>query len=302
VKAVVFEEHGPPEVLKVVDLDRQDPGPGQIRVRVRAAGVQPFDTGIRQGWPGFPVTFPQQIGNEFAGVVDAVGPDVGGFAAGDEVLGWCFMAAVAEYVVVGAESAVAKPASMPWEIAGSLSASGQTAYTALHELGVGDGDVVLVHAAAGGVGTVAVQLARAWGATVIGTASEPNHEYLEELGAIPVTYGAGLVERVRAVSPDGVTAVLDGIGGDALRDSIELVTDPKQVVTLVDHDVAEKLGARGIRAQRSAERLAELAELHEQGKLRLHVRAKFGLEEVAQAHHEVENGHGRGKVVVTVGG
>lgn len=301
-KAVVFEEHGPPEVLKIVDLDRPEPGLDQVLVRVRAAGVQPFDTGVRQGWPGFPVSFPQQIGNEFAGVVDKVGAGVTEFSAGDEVLGWVYMAALAEYLVVGKDALVAKPADMSWEVAGVLSASGQTAYTALHELGVGAGDTVLVHAAAGGVGTVAVQLARAWGARVIGTASEANQSYLRELGATPVVYGDGLVERVRSVAPDGVDAVIDGIGGQALRDSVELVSDPSKIVTLVDHELAKDLGARGISAQRSAKRLAELVQLHQDGKLRIHVRAAFPLEQIVQAHHEMETGHGKGKIVVTLAG
>lgn len=300
-KAVVFREYGPPEVLETVDLERPRPDSEQVLVRVRAAGVQPFDTGVRRGWTGFPVNFPQQIGNEFAGVVAAVGDSVSGFAEGDEVLGWVFMSALAEYVVVGTDAVVPKPAGMGWEIAGSLSASGQTAYTALRELGVGRNDTVLVHAAAGGVGTVAIQLARAWGATVIGTASEANHDYLDALGAIPVTYGEGLAERVRAIAPHGVDAVIDGIGGQALRDSRALVGDAQRIGTLVDHDLAEELGARGIRAQRSTERLTELVELHQADGLRLHVRAAFPLEHTARAHHEVESGHGRGKVVVTVG-
>ncbi len=187
-------------------------------------------------------------------------------------------------------------------MAGSLSASGQSAYTALHELGVSAGQVVLVHAAAGGVGTVAVQLARAWGARVIGTASEANHDYLRDLGAEPVTYGDGLVDGVRALAPDGVDAVVDGAGGRALRDSIELVADPGRVVTLVDHTLAGELGARGIRAQRSAQRLAELVSLWEKGALRPHVRATYPLNEAVAAHREVERGHGRGKVVVIVDG
>ena len=301
-RAVVFDHHGPPEVLRVADLPVPGPGPDQIRVRVRAAGVQPFDTGLRQGGTGFPVTFPQQIGNEYAGVVDEVGADVTGFAAGDEVLGWVFLAGLADYVVVDVTAAVTKPSAMPWDVAGSLSASGQSAYTALHELGVGPGQVVLVHAAAGGVGTVAVQLARAWGARVIGTASEANHDYLRGLGAEPVTYGDGLVDRVLALAPAGVDAVVDGAGGRALRDSIRLVAEPSRIVTLVDHALAEELGARGVRAQRSAQRLAELVSLWEQGSLQLHVRATYPLEKAAAAHREVERGHGRGKVVVVLDG
>lgn len=299
-KAVVFTEHGPPEVLKVVDLETPEPGAGQVRVRVRASGVQPFDTGIRAGWPGFPVSFPQQIGNEFAGVVDACGPDIPdiGIRGGDEVLGWTFMNALAEYVVVDLTSLALKPTEVPWAVAGALSASGQTAVTALDALGVSSGDALLVHAAAGGVGTVAVQLAQLRGASVVGTAGPDNHGYLTELGVVPVSYTGDLVANVRAARPEPFDAVLDGAGGEALTASLELVDDPKQIVTLVEHDEAERIGARGIRAERSADRLAELAALCADGSLRVHVRATFGLDDVVAAHHEVERGHGRGKVVI----
>ena len=267
---------------------------------MRAGGVQPFDTGARQGWPGLTVSFPQGIGNEFSGTVDEVGEGVTGFSVGEAVLGWTYMAALAEYVVVDAQSLVKKPASLSWEVAGALSASGQTACTVLKALEVSEGDTVLIHAAAGGVGTVAVQLARLRGATVIGTASEANHAYLKDLGAIPVTYGEGLVDRVRAVAPDGVDAVIDGIGGQALRDSPALVEDPGRIITLADDDIAAEIGARSIRSQRSAAQLAELADLCERGDLRIHIRATFPLDQVVLAHREVERGHGRGKVVVTV--
>lgn len=159
-KAVVFERHGSPEVLEIVDLEEPHPGPGQVRVRVRAAGIQPFDTGVRQGSLEVPVRFPQQLGNEFSGVVDQVGVGVGEWSEGDEVLGWAHMASLAECTVAGADAVVRKPLEMPWEVAGGLGASGQTALTALRELQVGAGDMLLVHAAAGGTGAVAVQLAR----------------------------------------------------------------------------------------------------------------------------------------------
>lgn len=299
-KAVVFDRHGPPEVVKIVDLEEPRPGPGQVRVRVRAGGIQPFDTLVRQGTMEFPVSFPQQLGNEFSGVVDRVGYGVSEWSEGDEVLGWAFMRSLAEYAVVGVDEVVRKPAGMPWDAAGGLSSSGQTAYTALRELDVGPGDTLLVHAAAGGAGTMAVQLARAWGAEVIGTASETNHEYLVGLGATPVAYGNGLVERVRAAAPDGVDVALDAVGGQALRDSLALVRDRSRIATLVDHDLADKLGVRGIRARRSVEQLDELVALYQKGALRITVRVTFPLEDIVDAHREVETGHGRGKVVVTL--
>ncbi len=205
---IVFDEYGGPEVLYPIDVPDPMPGPGQVRVRIRAAGVQPFDCLFRSGaahrW--MPATFPQTLGNEFAGTIDAVGDDVTGFAAGDEVLGWDMLACYADQAGGRSQgrSSPSRP-DMPWEQAGVLSASGQTASTALTELDVGGGDTVLVHAAAGGVGSFAVQIARSRGATVVGTASQRNHEYLRSLGATPVAYGDGLTDRVRAAAPGGVT-------------------------------------------------------------------------------------------------
>lgn len=298
-KAVVFDHFGPPEVLRVVEMARPVPGRGQLLIRTNAVGVQPFDTAVRRGEMPVPVRFPQQLGNEFSGVVERAGADTAAWSPGDAVLGWAPLSSLAEYVVADEDAVVRKPADMPWEVAGCLGASGQTALTALRELRVADGDTLLVHAAAGGAGTVAVQLARHRRARVIGTASERNHTYLAGLGAIPVTYGPGLVERVRAIAPQGVDAVLDGIGGQALYDSLDLARSRDRIGTLVDHSVAASLGVRGIRAQRSLEQLSELVRLHEQGVVRITVRARFPMEDVVGAHREVERGHGIGKVVVT---
>ncbi|MET9608566.1 NADP-dependent oxidoreductase [Streptomyces sp. NPDC006512] len=301
-KAAVFNEFGGPEVLQVAEVDTPRPAAGQIRVRVKAAGVQAYDCAVRGGWtpPGTTLTFPQTVGNDFAGVVDELGEGVSAFSVGDEVLGWAILSCYAEHLVVAADQVVAKPANMPWEVAGAFSASAQTAHTALEALAVGEGDTLLVHAAAGGVGTITVQLAKERGATVIGTASERNHDYLRELGATPVRYGEGLVERVRELAPQGVTAALDGIGGVALDDSVELVKDKNRIGTLVDFGRLEELGVRGIFSQRAQSRLAELTALYAAGKLRVEVSRTFPLERAADAHREVETGHVRGKVVVTV--
>lgn len=301
-KAVVFDEYGPPEVLDIVDLELPRPQSGQVRVRVHAGGIQPFDTAVRRGSMDVPARFPQQLGNEFAGVVDQVGDSVDAWSEGDEVLGWAPMTSLAEYAIAGAGAIVRKPADMPWEAAGCLGASGQTAYTALRELNIAAGDTLLIHAAAGGVGTMAVQLARAWGADVIGTASPVNHEYLYRLGAIPVAYGDGLIERVRAAAPNGVSAVLDAVGGQALHDSLAIVTDKTRIATLVDHDLAERLGVLGVRARRSARQLDELVALYQRRRLKVMVRARFPLDRIVDAHREVETGHGAGKVVVTLAG
>jgi len=302
-RAVGFSEHGGPEVLQLMDIDTPRAGAGQVRVRVRAAGVQPFDCAVRAGRtpPVVPFEPPMVPGNEFAGVVDQVGEGVDGVEVGAEVLGFGLLNAYAEYLVVAADQVTTKPPGMPWEVAGGFSAGAQTAHIALRELRVGKGDTVLVHAAAGGVGTVAVQLAARWGATVIGTARAENHDYLRSLGAIPVAYGDGLPDRVRAVAPDGVDAALDGAGGEALTASLALVADRGRIVTLVEHARADELGVRVTRNLRSAARLAELADLHARGELRIHIRRSFPLERAADAHREVETRHGRGKVVLTVG-
>ncbi|MFG3229413.1 NADP-dependent oxidoreductase [Kitasatospora sp. NPDC048194] len=300
-KAVTVTGSGGPEVLRVAELPDPQPGPGEVRVRVYAAGVQPVDLAIREGFrpPGTAVEPPFVLGNEFAGVVDRLGPDSGGWRVGDEVLGFRMLGSHAELVTVDAAQLVAKPAGMPWEQAGSLSASGQTAHTALTLLGVGPGDTVLVHGASGGVGTVAVQLARAWGATVVGTASERNHAYLRDLGAIPVAYGEGLVERVRAAA-QGVTAALDAAGRGALDASVELVADRDRIGTVTDFEGAARLGVRPLRTRRTAARLAELVRLWEAGGLRLEIAEAVPLAAAERAHRLVGTGHVRGKVVLTM--
>ncbi|MEV7925154.1 NADP-dependent oxidoreductase [Kitasatospora sp. NPDC088779] len=299
-KAVTVTRSGGLEVLRVTEVPDPEPGPGEVRVRVLAAGVQPVDLAIREGFrpPGAVVEPPFVLGNEFAGVVDRLGPGGSGRQVGDEVLGFRFLDSQAELVTVDASQLVAKPAGMPWEQAGSLSASGQTAHLALTLLAVGPGDTVLVHGASGGVGTVAVQLARAWGATVIGTASERNHDYLRDLGAIPVAYGEGLVERVRAVAPQGVDAAFDAAGRGALAASVELVADRSRIGTVVDYPEAERLGVRGLRGPRTAARLTELVRLWEAGGLRLEIAEALPLERAAEAHRLVGAGHVRGKVVL----
>lgn len=302
-RAAAFAEFGPPQVLRLIDVEAPQAGPGEVRIRARAAGVQPADTVLRSGRYtfGLTVTFPQVPGNEVAGVVDQVGEGVTGFAPGDEVIGFRGLGCYADLVVVEAAQVAAKPAGMPWEAAGGFSASAQTAHVALQALRVGKDDTVIVHGAAGAVGTIAVQLARAWGATVVGTASERNHDYLRSLGAVPVTYGDGLVERVRSVAPQGVDAALDAAGRGALQASVELVTDRDRIGTIVDYAAVAELGVQAIRGPRTAARLGELLDLWSDGTLRVEVSRTFPLAEAAEAHRLVESGHGRGKVVLTIG-
>ncbi|WP_436786704.1 NADP-dependent oxidoreductase [Yinghuangia sp. YIM S10712] len=312
-KAALFHEPGGPEVLRPADIRTPEPGPGEVRVRVKAAGVQPFDISIVQGWvPAYltgPVPFPRIPGNEFAGVVDAVGDGVtanplgAAIGVGAEVLGFSVLNAYAEHIVVPVEHVAVKPAAMPWEVAGGLNSGTQTSSIALEMLGVGKGDVVLVNAAAGNVGTIAVQLARELGATVIGTARPDNHDYLRELGAIPVAYGDGTAERIRAALPDGVhrvDAVIDGAGGASLDAALE-VADAARVITLVDHHRATEGGIRTTDGSlRHIARLAAAAELYERGVLKVHVRRTYPLARAADAQREVAIGHGRGKVVLLV--
>jgi enoyl reductase len=283
-KAVIFVEYGDPEVLQVVDIPPPQPGPGQVRVRVRTSGIEPFDFLIRSGLVREQVSavFPQKMGGDFAGVVDQVGDAVTAIGIGDEVAGWTFLAAHAEHVVVPADQVLPKPAAVPWTAAGALSTSGQTAATVLTKLGVGKDDTVLIHAAAGGVGSFAVQIAKARGAaTVIGTASERNHDYLRSLGAIPVSYGQGLAERVRVAAPRGVDAALDAAGSpEALPASLNLVADKQRIGTIAwqAQAAADELGVRRLFTEPNAAQLRELLDLCSAGTLRVEVQQTYALE------------------------
>ncbi|MFC4589336.1 NADP-dependent oxidoreductase [Sphaerisporangium corydalis] len=299
-RIVVFAEYGEPEVLQVVEADDPHPAEGEIRVRVKAAGVQPFDAGYRRG--AFaqynPAVFPARLGNEVAGVVDMVGTGVTEFTAGEAIIAFVDSVGYADTVVAPASSAVRKPSAMPWTEAGVLSASGQTADTALDALNVTAGDRLLIHAAAGGVGSFATQLAIARGATVIGTASQRNHAYLESLGAMPVTYGPGLADRVRQLAPDGITAALDCVGGEANDISVRLLGTAERAITLVDWQAEQRLGVRRVGTDRSAARLAGLVARYKKGDLTVPIWKRFGLEEAPLAHREIETGHARGKIVL----
>ncbi|WP_433367020.1 NADP-dependent oxidoreductase [Actinoplanes sp. CA-142083] len=301
-RAVVFDRFGPPDVLRVAELPDPEPGPGEVRIRVRAAGVQPFDVAVRRGeMPWAQIHFPQQqIGQEYSGVVDRLGEGASGsgLAVGDAVLGSTMFNGAAELLCVPVQNVVRKPDRLDLPTAAALVAASQTASGALGELAVGAGDVLLVHAAAGSVGTVATQLARLRGATVIGTASPANHDYLRQLGAVPVAYGDGLVDAVRGLGT-APTVALDAAGGTAIAQSIALGIPPARVGTIVDDKAAAEHGALVVRAGRSPERLAEVVALAAQGKVTMPVRA-YPFTEVAAAHAAVESRHGRGKVVLIV--
>jgi enoyl reductase len=299
--AIVFAEYGDPEVLHPIDIDPPTAEARQVRIRVKAAGVNPADVKLRRGdfAAVMPVDFPSRIGNEYAGTIDQIGDEVTGFAAGDQVLGSATGQCYAEYVVADAADVVRKPAMMPWTVAAGLPAVGQAAHTALRQIAVRAGDTLLIHAAAGGVGTIAIQLAHLWGATVIGTASERNHDYLRALGATPVVYGDGLLERVHALAPGAIDAALDAIGGEAITVSLALVPDRHRIGTLVDAEAARTYGIQRV-GGRSTAALRELVTLYEDGSLQLPIHATFPLTEAHHAHREVQTGHVRGKVVLTM--
>jgi NADPH:quinone reductase-like Zn-dependent oxidoreductase len=298
----VFEEFGGPEVLQFKDVEEPHAGPGEIRVKVEAAGLNPADFKIRRGWmsTAMPTTFPAIPGLEVAGVVDELGEGATGFALGEEVVGWAKGGSYAEYAVAG--NVVPKPAEVSWEQAVALPVAGETSARVLRLLDLKPGETLLVHGAAGAVGAIGVQLAKALGATVIGTASPANHDYLRELGAIPVAYGEGLVERVREVAPQGIDAVFDAVGKGALPDSIELrggTTD--RIVTIADptagdHGVTFTTGGSSPEDTRAG--LVDQLEQAAKGALKVRVGATFALTDAPKAQELSESGHAKGKVVI----
>ncbi|WP_329329652.1 NADP-dependent oxidoreductase [Streptomyces mirabilis] len=299
---VQFSEYGSTDVLSVVDVPPPTPGPGQVRLVVRAAGVNPIDWKILRGYMSqvMPLDLPAGLGSDVAGVVDQVGAGVTAFEVGDEVLGASITPSYAQSALADPAVLVAKPASVSWEVAGSLAGPGITAWEVLDKLEIAKGETLLVHAAAGGVGTFAVQLAVARGARVIGTASESNHEQLRSLGAEPVTYGEGLVDRVRAIAPQGVDAVLDASGRGEIPDSIDLAGGPARVLTLVAFDAADTgihvhMSAPG---ENGAQALRDILNLMEQGRLRVPIWRTFPLAEAADALQVSQAGHLGGKIVL----
>ncbi len=303
-RSYVFTEYGGPDNQEFQDLPVPTPGPSELLVEVRAAGVNPVDWKIRSGYlrEFQPREMPAVLGSEVAGVVAGVGQDVDGFAVGDEVFGSVARGAggYAQHTLLDASTTAKKPTGVSFADAAALPVAAATAYDAIAQLDLAPGATLLVNGIGGGVGVVAAQLARDQDVTVVGTGSESKRELAESLGAILVTSEDGVAERVRAILPEGVDAVLDLVGGPALRAVAGLVNDPARIVTTADPATAEELGAAVVRRRRTGEVLNAVAALVAEGKLDPHVSEGFAFDDAGSALQAVEAGHARGNVVITV--
>jgi len=302
-QAVRFGHYGGTDVLQVVEVSRPVPGRGQVLVEVKAAGINPGEAKIRSGalaalWP---TTFPSGEGSDLAGVVAEAGEDAGEFTAGDEVIGFTDnRASHAEFVLVEADNLVPRPAHVPWEAAGALFVVGTTAYAAVRAVAAGPGDTLVVAGAAGGVGSIAIQLAVNAGATVIGLASEPNHQWLADHGVTPVSYGEGVADRIRAASAGHVDAFIDTVGTGYVELALELGVQPDRIDTIADFAAAAKYGVKveGNGAAANAGVLAELAAMIDKGQLEIPIAKVYPLTEVQAAYQDLAQGHTRGKIVL----
>jgi NADPH:quinone reductase-like Zn-dependent oxidoreductase len=302
VKAVRFDEYGGVEVLKVVDVPRPAPGAGQVLVQAKAAGINPGEAKIRDGLlhARWPATFPSGQGSDLAGIVAETGAGVSRVSVGDEIIGWTDgRASQAEYVVIEEQHLTPKPASVPWEVAGALFVAGATAYAAVRAVSPADGDTVVVSGAAGGVGSLAVQLARRAGATVVGLASEANHPWLSKHGVIAVAYGDGVADRIRQTASK-VDAFIDTYGAEYVELALELGIEPSRIDTIANFEAVQRYGvkAEGNAAGSSASVLAELAGLIAAGDLELPIAATFPLDRVQDAYRRLAEGHILGKIVL----
>jgi NADPH:quinone reductase-like Zn-dependent oxidoreductase len=302
---VQFDSYGDIDVLEVRDVPTPTPGHGEVLVEVKAVGINPGEAMIRRGFlhDRWPATFPSGQGSDLAGVVAEVGSGVVGFAIGDEVLGFTEQrASQAQFVVVPAEQLSAKPPELPWEVAGGLFVAGTTAYAAVRAVTPKPGDTVAVAGAAGGVGAIAVQLARQAGATVLGVAGAANDEWLTAHGVVPVNYGDGLADRLRSASPNGrVDAFLDFFGGGYVEMAVkELGVDPQRVDTIIDFAAIDQFGVKGDGNAQAADAtvLSKLAGLIVAGELEVPVAQVYPLDQVREAYRTLEQRHTRGKIVL----
>jgi len=304
-RAVQLEQYGPVEVLHIAEVPPPVAGPDQVVVEVVAAGINPGEIAIREGrlHERWPATFPSGQGSDFAGRVVAVGEQVDSVEVGQAVIGFSLeRSSQADYVAVPAAQVTAKPESVDWTVAGALYVVGATAYAAVGAVALKPGETVVVSGAAGGVGSIAVQLALRAGARVIGIASAANARWLTSLGVTPIEYGDGLLDRLRAAAPDGVDAFVDTFGDGYVELATELGVSPDRIDTIIDFAAAERVGARteGSAAGSQAPILAELAELIAAGELRIPIAATYPLEEVQQAYTELAKRHTHGKIVLVL--
>jgi NADPH:quinone reductase-like Zn-dependent oxidoreductase len=302
-RAVRFDKYGGIDVLHLVEVDRPVPGPEQVLVRVKAAGINPGEAAIREGvfakqWPA---KFPSGQGSDLAGIVEEVGTAVKNVAVGDEVIGFTNnRSSQAELVVVEADHLIHRPAHVSWEQAGALFVAGTTAYAAVQAVSLKAGDTVVVSGAAGGVGSIAVQLARNIGAKVIGLAGAANHAWLSDHGVIPIGYGDGVAERIRAASGNKVDAFVDTFGGGYVELALELGVAPDRIDTIIDFAAAAKHGVKtaGNSAAANAKVLAELASLIDAGRLKIPIAKVYPLADVREAYQDLGRRHTRGKIVL----
>jgi NADPH:quinone reductase-like Zn-dependent oxidoreductase len=304
-KAVKFDHYGGLDVLHIDELPLPVPGNGEVLVRVKAAGINPIESKIREGFLAvrWPATFPSGEGSDFAGIVDSVGPQVKGLAAGDEVIGFTNeRASHAEYVLVPMEQLTPRPPHVPWEQAGALFVSGSTAYETVKAVSLKKGDTVVVSSAAGGVGSIAVQLAVNAGARVIGLAGEDNHAWLKQKGVIPLDHGGDMAEKIKAAAGGRIDAFIDTYGHGYVDLAIQLGIEPDRIDTIVDfdHEAVKKYGVRneGSMEAATAQVLAELAALIEQGRLEIPIAHVYKLDQVREAFAELEQHHTHGKIVL----
>lgn len=302
-KAVRFDEYGGVDVLQVREVEDPRPEPGRVVVAVKAAGINPGEISIREGYlhDRFPATFPSGEGTDLAGLVQSVGAGVSSFAPGDEVLGWSEeRSSQAELVSVPAEQLIEKPPALSWEVAGSLFVVGMAAYASVQAVAPRAGETVVVSAAAGGVGSIAVQLARRTGANVIGLASQPNHEWLRRHDIVPVLYGEGQAQRIREAAPGGVDAFIDTFGSGYVDLAIELGVAAERINTIADFAAIERLGVKGegTHAIATAPLLAQLAGLVADGSVELPIARTYPLAQVREAFTELADRRTHGKIVL----
>jgi len=302
-RAVRFDKYGGLEVLQVLEVARPTAGPGKVLVRVKAAGINPGEASIRKGLfaERWPATFPSGQGTDFAGIVVEVGPGVANVAMGEEVIGFVNdRSSQAEFVVVESSNLVPRPRNVSWEQAGALFVAGTTAYAAVRSVALGAGDTVVVSGAAGGVGSIAVQLAGNAGAKVIGLAGDANRKWLSDHGVIPVTYGDGVEDRIRAASGGKVDAFVDTFGGGYVELALKLGVAPNRIDTIIDFAAAAKHGVKteGSFEAATTEVLAELAGLIAAGRLDIPIAKVYPLAEVRDAYRDLEQRHTRGKIVL----